>query len=166
MRDRSDIRCWCVPRMCSAAARWSIVYDEAMLDNYMSAAVQVSRERPILIDKFLEDAYEVDVDALCDDEQVVIARHHGAHRRSGNSFRRQFVCSADLSARAKTLRETIRQYTVQIGPRVERRRPDEHSVCDPGRQSLCARGQSARVPNGAVRQQSDRSAAREDCGES
>src|SRR5437870_2016634 len=49
-----------------------IVYDESSLDNYMSAAVQVSHERPILIDKFLEDAYEVDVDALCDDEQVVV----------------------------------------------------------------------------------------------
>ncbi len=48
-----------------------ITYDESTLDNYMSAAVQVSRERPILIDKFLEDAYEIDVDALCDDEQVV-----------------------------------------------------------------------------------------------
>src|SRR5262245_32316929 len=50
-----------------------IVYDENSLDNYMGAAVQVSRERPILIDKFLEDAYEVDVDALCDNERVVIA---------------------------------------------------------------------------------------------
>src|SRR6059058_3730655 len=49
-----------------------IVYDESTLENYMSAAVQVSRERPILVDKFLEDAYEVDVDALCDDEQVVV----------------------------------------------------------------------------------------------
>src|SRR6185436_3810717 len=50
-----------------------IVYDESSLDNYMTAAVQVSRERPILIDKFLENAYEVDVDALCDAERVVIA---------------------------------------------------------------------------------------------
>src|SRR5689334_7998723 len=49
-----------------------IVYDEAALDNYMRAAVQVSHERPVLIDKFLEDAYEVDVDALCDGETVVI----------------------------------------------------------------------------------------------
>src|SRR6266516_1679380 len=49
-----------------------IVYDDSSLDNYMSAAVQVSHQRPILIDKFLEDAYEIDVDALCDDERVVI----------------------------------------------------------------------------------------------
>jgi carbamoyl-phosphate synthase large subunit len=56
-----------------------VVYDEAGLDNYMHAAVSVSRDRPVLIDKFLEDAYEVDVDALCDGEQVRDWRHHGTH---------------------------------------------------------------------------------------
>jgi carbamoyl-phosphate synthase large subunit len=91
-----------------------IVYDEAMLDNYMSAAVQVSRERPILIDKFLEDAYEVDVDALCDNERVVIAgimehiEEAGIH--SGDSS-----CVLPTYQLSESLRERIRQYTVQLG---------------------------------------------------
>jgi carbamoyl-phosphate synthase large subunit len=50
-----------------------IAYDEATLDEYMREAVDYSSPgRPILIDKFLEDATEVDVDALCDGESVVI----------------------------------------------------------------------------------------------
>src|SRR5262245_49556368 len=50
-----------------------IVSDEASLDNYMANAVEASPEHPILIDSFLEDAFEVDVDALADRERVVIA---------------------------------------------------------------------------------------------
>ena len=91
-----------------------IVYDESMLDNYMNAAVQVSRERPILIDKFLEDAYEVDVDALCDNEQVVIAgimehiEEAGVH--SGDSS-----CVLPTYQLSEDLRDTIRKYTVSLG---------------------------------------------------
>ncbi len=44
----------------------AIVYDTAALDRYMRFAVQASPEHPILIDKFLEDATEIDVDALAD----------------------------------------------------------------------------------------------------
>jgi carbamoyl-phosphate synthase large subunit len=91
-----------------------IVYDEAALDNYMRAAVQVSRERPVLIDKFLEDAYEVDVDALCDGEQVVIGgimehiEEAGIH--SGDSS-----CVLPTYQLSEDLRKTIRGYTVQLG---------------------------------------------------
>ncbi|RLI89602.1 MAG: carbamoyl phosphate synthase large subunit [Archaeoglobales archaeon] len=49
-----------------------IVYDEETLEHYISEAIEVSPEKPILIDKFLEDAIEVEVDALCDGEEVVI----------------------------------------------------------------------------------------------
>jgi carbamoyl-phosphate synthase large subunit len=50
-----------------------VVYDESSLDNYMAQAVEASPEHPVLIDSFLEDAYEIDVDALADGERVVIA---------------------------------------------------------------------------------------------
>jgi carbamoyl-phosphate synthase large subunit len=50
-----------------------IVYDEATLDHYMTHAVEASPEHPVLIDSFLEDAVEIDVDALADGERVVIA---------------------------------------------------------------------------------------------
>jgi carbamoyl-phosphate synthase large subunit len=90
-----------------------VVYDEAGLDNYMHAAVQVSRDRPVLIDKFLEDAYEVDVDALCDGEQVVIGgimehiEEAGIH--SGDSS-----CVLPTYQLSEVLRNTIREYTVQL----------------------------------------------------
>jgi len=49
-----------------------IVYDEEDLKRYMSEAVRVSPEHPILVDKFLEDALEIDVDAIADGERVVV----------------------------------------------------------------------------------------------
>jgi carbamoyl-phosphate synthase large subunit len=50
----------------------AIVDDEAALRRYMTEAVTVSLEKSILVDQFLEDAFEVDVDAVCDGERVVI----------------------------------------------------------------------------------------------
>ncbi len=49
-----------------------IVYDEVSLINYMERAVKASPEHPILVDKYLEDAIEVDVDAISDGTEVVI----------------------------------------------------------------------------------------------
>src|SRR5262249_31482721 len=49
-----------------------IVYDEAALARYMERALDVSPGKPILIDKFLESAIEVDVDALCDGRRTLI----------------------------------------------------------------------------------------------
>ncbi len=50
-----------------------IAYDDESVTRYMKEAVEYSQERPVLIDHFLEDATEVDVDALADGEDVVIA---------------------------------------------------------------------------------------------
>ena len=49
-----------------------IVYTEAQLEQYMRHAVAVSHDSPVLLDRFLDHAIEVDVDALCDGEQVMI----------------------------------------------------------------------------------------------
>lgn len=49
-----------------------IVYDDATLQDYMQRAVEASPEHPILIDKYLNDAIEVDVDAVSDGDEVVI----------------------------------------------------------------------------------------------
>lgn len=49
-----------------------IVYEERELERYINEALEVSPEKPILIDKFLEDAIELEVDALCDGEEVYI----------------------------------------------------------------------------------------------
>jgi len=50
-----------------------IVDGEAQLDNYIATAVRVSGDSPVLIDQYLRDAIECDVDALCDGEEVAIA---------------------------------------------------------------------------------------------
>jgi carbamoyl-phosphate synthase large subunit len=49
-----------------------IVYDESELRTYMRDAVKVSNESPVLLDRFLDDAIEVDVDAICDGTDVLI----------------------------------------------------------------------------------------------
>ena len=49
-----------------------VVFDDASLRDYFDTAARVSEERPVLIDRFLEDAFEADVDAICDGESVVI----------------------------------------------------------------------------------------------
>jgi carbamoyl-phosphate synthase large subunit len=49
-----------------------VVYDEAELNRYMVEAVQVEPDHPVLIDQYLDNAIEVDVDALCDREGVVL----------------------------------------------------------------------------------------------
>jgi carbamoyl-phosphate synthase large subunit len=49
-----------------------IVYDQDDLARYMGEAVKVTRDSPVLLDRFLDEAVEVDVDAICDGEQVLI----------------------------------------------------------------------------------------------
>ncbi len=65
-----------------------ICYDEESLRRYMVHAVKVSPKHPILIDKYLEDAVEVDVDAISDGKASRNGRHYGAYRGSGRAFGR------------------------------------------------------------------------------
>lgn len=60
------------PSFVLGGQRMKIIYDKAELEEYMSEAVEVSNKRPVLVDKFLEDAMEVDVDAVCDGKLCVI----------------------------------------------------------------------------------------------
>src|ERR1700704_267841 len=91
----------------------AIVYDEETLDDYMRTAVDFSHDRPVLIDKFLEQAAEFDVDALADDSACVIAgiQEHieeaGIH--SGDSS-----CVLPPVRIAKEHLETMRHYTRRL----------------------------------------------------
>ncbi len=51
----------------------AVVFDDAGLEKYMREAVAVSNDQPVLLDRFLDGAQELDVDVVCDGEQVVIA---------------------------------------------------------------------------------------------
>ncbi|WP_448850828.1 carbamoyl-phosphate synthase large subunit [Corynebacterium sp. 335C] len=49
-----------------------IVYDEATLEDYIERATELSTDHPVLVDRFLDNAIEIDVDALCDGEEVYL----------------------------------------------------------------------------------------------
>jgi carbamoyl-phosphate synthase large subunit len=95
-----------------------IAYDAEAVKLYMRQAVEYSQERPVLVDHFLENAIEVDVDALCDSEDVIIAgimqhiEEAGIH--SGDS---SCVLPA-VSIRKETL-ETLRAYTRKLALALE-----------------------------------------------
>ena len=92
----------------------AIVYDEASLDGYVNSAVDVSPQRPILIDKFLEDAREYDVDALADGENVIIAgimehiEEAGIHSGDSTSVLPPIIIEEEHL-------ETMRDYTRRLG---------------------------------------------------
>ena len=87
-RRGSATRCWCGPPTCWAAAPWRSSTTRTALRSYMRDAVEASPEHPVLIDHFLDDATEVDVDALGDGRAGGDRRHHGAHRGGGHPLRR------------------------------------------------------------------------------
>lgn len=90
-----------------------IAYDDESVVRYMREAVEYSQERPVLIDHFLESAIEVDVDALSDGEDVVIAgimqhiEEAGIH--SGDSS-----CVLPAVNLPDPVLNTIREYTVRL----------------------------------------------------
>ena len=90
-----------------------IAYDDASVIRYMKEAVEYSQERPVLIDHFLEAAIEVDVDALSDGEDVVVAgimqhiEEAGIH--SGDSS-----CVLPAVEIAPHLLDTMREYTFKL----------------------------------------------------
>ena len=49
-----------------------IVYDKDSLERYMTNAVQVSNDSPVLLDSFLDHAIEVDIDVVCDGKDIVV----------------------------------------------------------------------------------------------
>ncbi len=90
-----------------------IAYDDAAIVRYMSTAIEYSQERPVLIDHFLENAVEVDVDALCDGDDVLIAgimqhiEEAGIH--SGDSS-----CVLPAVSISPAVLDTIRDYTRKL----------------------------------------------------
>ncbi|MGO2509359.1 MAG: carbamoyl-phosphate synthase large subunit [Vibrio hibernica] len=90
-----------------------IVYDEQDLRRYFNDAVSVSNESPVLLDLFLDDAVEVDVDAICDGERVVIAgimehiEQAGVH--SGDS-----ACSLPAYTLSKEIQDVMREQVEKL----------------------------------------------------
>ena len=95
-----------------------IVFDERSLDMFMTDAKDVSREHPVLIDKFLEDAVEVDVDAVSDGDLTVIGgimehiEEAGVH--SGDS-----ACVLPPHTLSDNIINKIRKYTYELSRKLE-----------------------------------------------
>jgi carbamoyl-phosphate synthase large subunit len=92
----------------------AIVYDVATLDHYMTHAVDASPEHPILVDKFLEDAFEFDVDAIVDATGAVVIggimehiEEAGIHSGDSSCVVPPFICPERHLA-------TIRDYTRRV----------------------------------------------------
>ncbi len=90
-----------------------IVYDEEDLRRYMTDAVKVSNDSPVLLDRFLDDAIEVDVDAICDGDNVLIGgimehiEQAGVH--SGDS-----ACSLPPFSLADVIQDDIRDQVTRM----------------------------------------------------
>ncbi len=94
-----------------------IVFDEADLRRYMREAVSVSNDSPVLLDRFLDDAIEVDVDAICDGKEVLIGgimehiEQAGVHSGDSACSLPPYTLSDDLQDR---MREQIRQMALEL----------------------------------------------------
>ncbi|MGD2053653.1 MAG: carbamoyl-phosphate synthase large subunit [Gammaproteobacteria bacterium] len=94
-----------------------IVYNESDLKIYMRDAVRVSNDAPVLLDRFLDDAVEVDVDAICDGRQVLIGsimehiEQAGVHSGDSACSLPPYSLSADIQDR---LREQTRKLALKL----------------------------------------------------
>ena len=105
-----------------------IVYDEIDLRRYFQTAVSVSNDAPVLLDRFLDDAIEVDVDAICDGQQVVIGgimehiEQAGVH--SGDS-----ACSLPAYTLSQDIQDIMRKQVRELAFELGVKGVDERTVC-------------------------------------
>ena len=159
-RDRGDHRlprCWSGRPTCSAAEVWRSSTTTATLEAYIAKATDLSAAHPVLVDRFLEDAVEIDVDALFDGTDLylggVMEHIEEAGIHSGDS-----ACALPPITLGSADLLKIRGGD-EAGRPHRRARADERPVRDQGRHPLRDRGQPAGQPHGAVRLQGDGGAA-------
>ena len=156
----SASRCSCGRATCSAAGRWSSSTRPTRSPTTCAGRAR-GRRREIFLDRFLENAIEVDVDAICDGEDVWIGgimqhvEEAGIH--SGDS-----ACVLPPHSLGREMLREIREATTRARARARRGRADERAVRRARRRPLRDRGQPARVADRAVRVQGDRAAAGQD----
>ena len=137
-----------------------ICYSTDDLAAYLKAHVKADQEHPLLLDRFLENAIEVDVDALGDGEQVWVAgimqhvEEAGVH--SGDS-----ACVIPPMSLGEEMLEEIRATTKRIALDLGVDRPDQHPVRGGRRRAARDRGQPARLAHRPLRLQGDRRPARQ-----
>ena len=96
-----------------------VVYDEEELNRYMVEAVQVEPDHPVLIDQFLENAIEVDVDALCDGEGQVVIGGLMEHIEPAGVHSGDSACALPSVSLAPEPLATIRQWSRDLAVALE-----------------------------------------------
>jgi carbamoyl-phosphate synthase large subunit len=91
-----------------------IVYSDAELERYMVYAVQVEPDHPILIDQFLEDAIEVDVDAIADATGMVVIGGIMEHIEQAGIHSGDSACSLPYISLSEATLKTIRSWTIEL----------------------------------------------------
>jgi carbamoyl-phosphate synthase large subunit len=91
-----------------------IVYSDAELERYMTQAVQVEPDHPILIDKFLENAIEVDVDALADATGEVVIGGIMEHIEQAGIHSGDSACSLPTVSLNESVLQVIRDWTIKL----------------------------------------------------
>jgi carbamoyl-phosphate synthase large subunit len=92
----------------------AIVFDAGSLDQYMTGAVDVSHDRPVLIDRFLEDAFEFDVDCVADSSGAVVIGGIMEHIEEAGIHSGDSSCVVPPFMVAERHLATIREYTRRI----------------------------------------------------
>ncbi|PIG90775.1 carbamoyl-phosphate synthase large subunit [Gloeocapsopsis sp. IPPAS B-1203] len=96
-----------------------IVYSDTDLERYMTFAVQVEPDHPILIDKFLENAIEVDVDAIADSTGKVVIGGIMEHIEQAGIHSGDSACSLPAISLPSSVLNKIRTWTVQLAQRLQ-----------------------------------------------
>ncbi|MBT4437940.1 MAG: carbamoyl-phosphate synthase large subunit [Gemmatimonadales bacterium] len=95
-----------------------IIYDESALERYFVEAAQASEDHPVLVDSFLEDAFEADVDALCDGTDVVIGgimqhiEDAGVHSGDSACVLPPYLLSGPV---LEEIRDLTRNFALELG---------------------------------------------------
>ena len=135
-----------------------IVYDDTALQGYIERATEISPEHPVLVDRFIDDAVEIDVDALYDGTDLflggVMEHIEEAGIHSGDSS----CALPPITLGAQEIRR-IREATLAIAEGRRRARAAQRAVRPRLRRALRPRGQPAGEPHRAVRVQGDGHAA-------
>ena len=153
----SASRCSCARATCSAAGRWRSS-TRPRASPTTSSARQRPRRAQIFLDRFLENAIEVDVDALCDGEDGLDRRDHAARRGGRHPLRRLGLRAAAALARRRDARRDPRARRGHRA-RARRRRADQRPVRGRRRRAATS-SRPTRARRGRCRSSRRRSACR------
>ena len=139
-----------------------IVYDDDELETFVRTAAEASPDHPVLVDRFLEGAIEVDVDAVRRRARRRLHRRGDGAHRGGRRALGRLVCQIPPATLSDDELDAIEDITRRLARRLGVVGLAEPAARREGRADLGARGEPARLAHRAVRLEGDRGLARAD----